>query len=90
MTARPPAGAPFTKQTIIKMYADRRLYNSRNGQYVSRKTLEEMARKGEDFEVVGTKTGEGIYAFGPWARSLWRRRLYKRSRCCRVSSCGGC
>ena len=60
MTPRPPAGAPASKQTVIKRYANRRLYNSRTGQYVSRKNLEEMARRGEEFVVEDTTTGEDI------------------------------
>ena len=60
MTARQPAGAPSTKQTVIKRYANRRLYNSSTGQYVSRKSLEEMARRGEEFVVEDTTTGEDI------------------------------
>jgi polyhydroxyalkanoate synthesis repressor PhaR len=60
MTPRPPAGAPSSKQTVIKRYANRRLYNSRTGQYVSRKSLEEMAKRGEEFVVENTTTGEDI------------------------------
>jgi polyhydroxyalkanoate synthesis repressor PhaR len=60
MTPRPPAGASSTKQTIIKRYANRRLYNSRTGQYVFRKSLEEMARRGDEFVVEDTTTGEDI------------------------------
>ena len=60
MTPRRPDGAPSTTQTVIKRYANRRLYNSRTGQYVSRKSLEEMARKGEEFVVEDTTTGEDI------------------------------
>ena len=60
MTPRPPARAPSSKQTVIKRYANRRLYNSSTGRYVSRKTLEEMVRKGEDFVVEDTTTGEDI------------------------------
>jgi polyhydroxyalkanoate synthesis repressor PhaR len=48
------------QQTIIKRYANRRLYNSRTGQHVSRKSLEEMARNGEDFVVQDTTSGEDI------------------------------
>jgi polyhydroxyalkanoate synthesis repressor PhaR len=47
-------------ETVIKRYANRRLYNTRNGQYVSRKTLEQMARRGEDFVVLDITTGEDI------------------------------
>jgi polyhydroxyalkanoate synthesis repressor PhaR len=60
MTPRPRAEAPSWKQTVIKRYGNRRLYNSRTGQYVSRKSLEEMARRGEDFIVEDTTTGEDI------------------------------
>ena len=60
MTRRPTAGAASTKQTVIKRYANRRLYNSCTGQYVSRKSLEEMARRGEEFVVEDTTTGEDI------------------------------
>jgi polyhydroxyalkanoate synthesis repressor PhaR len=60
MTPRLSAGAPSFKQNVIKRYANRRLYNSSTGRYVSRKTLEEMARKGEDFVVEDTTTGEDI------------------------------
>ena len=45
---------------IIKRYANRRLYYSRTGQFVSRKDLEVMARKGRDFVVVESATGEDI------------------------------
>ena len=87
MTPRPPAGAPSSKQTVIKRYANRRLYNSRTGQYVSRKSLEEMAIQGEEFVVEDTTTGEDISTQYS-ARSLWRRRPCKRSLCCQMSSCG--
>jgi polyhydroxyalkanoate synthesis repressor PhaR len=60
MMPRPPAEAPSKKETVIKRYANRRLYNSRTGQYVSRKSLEEMARRGEEFVVEDTTTGEDI------------------------------
>jgi polyhydroxyalkanoate synthesis repressor PhaR len=60
MTPRPPAEAPSSKQTVIKRYANRRLYNSRTGQYISRKSLEEMARRGEEFVVEDTTSGEDI------------------------------
>ena len=60
MTPRSPAGAPSSKQTVIKRYANRRLFNSRTGKYVSRKSLEEMARMGEEFVVEDTTTGEDI------------------------------
>jgi polyhydroxyalkanoate synthesis repressor PhaR len=60
MTPRPPVGALSSKHTVIKRYANRRLYNSRTGQYVSRKSLEEMAKRGEEFVVEDTTTCEDI------------------------------
>lgn len=52
--------ARAVQQTTIKRYANRRLYNTRTGQYVSRKSLEAMARRGDDFVVLDTLTGEDI------------------------------
>jgi polyhydroxyalkanoate synthesis repressor PhaR len=46
--------------TTIKRYANRRLFDTRTGQFVSRKSLEAMARQGEDFVVLDTVTGEDI------------------------------
>lgn len=45
---------------IIKRYANRRLYHSRTGRYVSRKDLEIMARNGEEFVVLDSATGGDI------------------------------
>jgi polyhydroxyalkanoate synthesis repressor PhaR len=61
-TGRPLQGPvrSTAQLTIIKRYANRRLYNTRNGQYVSRKSLEAMARRGDDFVVLDTLTGEDI------------------------------
>jgi len=52
--------ARAVQQTTIKRYANRRLYNTRTGQYVSRKSLEAMARRGDNFAVLDTVTGEDI------------------------------
>jgi polyhydroxyalkanoate synthesis repressor PhaR len=52
--------ARAVQQTIIKRYANRRLYNTHTGQYVSRKSLEAMARRGVAFVVLDTLTGEDI------------------------------
>jgi polyhydroxyalkanoate synthesis repressor PhaR len=52
--------AKSVEQSVIKRYANRRLYHTRTGQYVSRKSLEEMARRGENFIVLDTTTGEDI------------------------------
>ena len=56
----PPAGARSTNPIVIKRYANRRLYNTHNGQYMSRKALEQMARRGEHFVVLDITTGEDI------------------------------
>jgi polyhydroxyalkanoate synthesis repressor PhaR len=45
---------------IVKRYANRRLYHSRTGRYVSRRDLEKMARNGEEFVVVDSAAGEDI------------------------------
>ena len=52
--------ARAVQQTTIKRYANRRLFNTRTGQFVSRKSLEAMARRGEEFVVLDTVTGEDI------------------------------
>ena len=52
--------AKSVQQSVIKRYANRRLYHTRTGQYVSRKSLEEMARRGEEFIVLDSNTGEDI------------------------------
>jgi polyhydroxyalkanoate synthesis repressor PhaR len=52
--------APLAQQTIIKKLSSRRLYNTRSHKFVSRKHLDEMARKGEDFFVIDALSGENI------------------------------
>jgi polyhydroxyalkanoate synthesis repressor PhaR len=51
---------PLAQQTIIKRLSNRRLYNTRARKFVSRKHLDEMARKEEDFVVIDAPTGENI------------------------------
>jgi polyhydroxyalkanoate synthesis repressor PhaR len=52
--------ALLVQPIVVKRHSNRRLYNTRTGKYVSRKSLEAMARNGEDFVVFDTTTGEDI------------------------------
>ncbi|MEM6763122.1 MAG: polyhydroxyalkanoate synthesis repressor PhaR [Pseudomonadota bacterium] len=49
-----------TQSTVIKKYANRRLYNTRTSAYVTLEDLAEMVRLGEDFSVQDAKSGEDI------------------------------
>ena len=51
--AAPPA-------TIIKKYANRRLYNTGTSTYVTLDDLAEMVKGGEDFVVQDAKSGEDL------------------------------
>ncbi|MFD2238362.1 polyhydroxyalkanoate synthesis repressor PhaR [Aureimonas populi] len=46
--------------TIIKKYANRRLYNTGTSMYVTLENLASMVKGGEDFTVQDAKTGEDI------------------------------
>ena len=46
--------------TIIKKYANRRLYNTGTSSYITLDHLAAMTREGEDFQVVDAKSGEDI------------------------------
>jgi polyhydroxyalkanoate synthesis repressor PhaR len=46
--------------TVIKKYANRRLYHTGASSYVTLEDLAEMVRKGEDFIVNDAKTGDDI------------------------------
>jgi polyhydroxyalkanoate synthesis repressor PhaR len=46
--------------TIIKKYANRRLYNTASSSYVTLEDLSRMVREGGDFVVYDAKTGEDI------------------------------
>lgn len=46
--------------TIIKKYANRRLYNTGTSAYVTLENLAAMVKKGEDFVVYDAKSGEDI------------------------------
>jgi polyhydroxyalkanoate synthesis repressor PhaR len=47
-------------ETIIKKYANRRLYNTGTSTYVTLEDLAKMVKKGEEFSVQDAKTGEDI------------------------------
>ncbi|WMS42891.1 polyhydroxyalkanoate synthesis repressor PhaR [Acuticoccus sp. MNP-M23] len=49
-----------TQTTVIKKYANRRLYNTRTSAYVTLDTLAEMVRNDENFVVQDAKTNEDI------------------------------
>jgi polyhydroxyalkanoate synthesis repressor PhaR len=46
--------------TVVKKYANRRLYNTSTSTYVTLEDLADMVKKGEDFTVQDAKTGEDI------------------------------
>ena len=46
--------------TIIKKYANRRLYNTGTSAYVTLDDLAVMVKKGEDFQVLDAKSGDDI------------------------------
>jgi polyhydroxyalkanoate synthesis repressor PhaR len=49
-----------TEPTVIKKYANRRLYHTGTSTYVTLDDLAVMVKKGEDFAVSDAKTGEDI------------------------------
>jgi polyhydroxyalkanoate synthesis repressor PhaR len=53
-------GAGDDGATVIKKYANRRLYNTATSSYVTLDFLAEMVKNGEDFVVFDAKTGEDI------------------------------
>jgi polyhydroxyalkanoate synthesis repressor PhaR len=55
-----PNMARNTETTIIKKYANRRLYNTGTSMYVTLENLAAMVKGGEDFTVQDAKTGEDI------------------------------
>ena len=50
-------------QTVIKKYANRRLYNTGTSTYVTLDDLAEMVKKGEDFTVQDAKSGRRHHPF---------------------------
>ena len=57
MTAKKSAA---DQPTVIKKYANRRLYNTATSRYVTLEDLCEMVKDGEDFVVFDAKSGEDI------------------------------
>jgi polyhydroxyalkanoate synthesis repressor PhaR len=55
-----PEGGKSGNATVIKKYANRRLYNTATSTYVTLEDLAQMVRGGTDFVVYDAKTGEDI------------------------------
>lgn len=53
-------GADANGATVIKKYANRRLYNTATSSYVTLDFLAEMVKKGDDFVVYDAKSGDDI------------------------------
>jgi polyhydroxyalkanoate synthesis repressor PhaR len=53
-------GGPGKSQTVIKKYANRRLYNTATSTYVTLDDLSRMVKEGQDFVVFDAKSGEDI------------------------------
>ncbi len=49
-----------TEVSIIKKYANRRLYHTAISQYITLEDVGEMVRKGEEFKVVDARSGEDL------------------------------
>ena len=58
-----PAAARPAGPSVIRKYANRRLYNTASGQFVTFADLQEMIRRGEDFVVREAKTDRDITAW---------------------------
>jgi polyhydroxyalkanoate synthesis repressor PhaR len=52
--------AKSNEPTVIKKYANRRLYNTGTSTYVTLEDLAEMVKRGEEFEVEDAKTGDDL------------------------------
>jgi polyhydroxyalkanoate synthesis repressor PhaR len=59
-TSEKPAQASSGNITVIKKYANRRLYNTATSTYVTLEDLSRMVKEGADFAVYDAKTGEDI------------------------------
>ena len=57
------AAARAAAPAVIRKYANRRLYNTASGQFVTFADLQEMIRRGEDFVVREAKTDRDITAW---------------------------
>ena len=56
--------------TVIKKYANRRLYHTGTSTYVTLEDLAKMVREGEDFSVYDAQDRRGHHPFGPDADHL--------------------
>lgn len=52
--------AKTEEPTVIKKYANRRLYNTGTSTYVTLEDLADMVKRGEEFEVEDAKTGDDL------------------------------
>jgi polyhydroxyalkanoate synthesis repressor PhaR len=52
--------AKSDEPTVIKKYANRRLYNTGTSTYVTLEDLADMVKRGEEFEVEDAKTGDDL------------------------------
>lgn len=52
--------AKSEEPTVIKKYANRRLYNTGTSTYVTLEDLADMVKRGEEFEVEDAKTGDDL------------------------------
>ena len=59
-TGKSPVDPKTNVPTIIRKYANRRLYNTGNGQFVTLADLQAMIRRGEEFVVREAKTDRDI------------------------------
>jgi polyhydroxyalkanoate synthesis repressor PhaR len=60
-TDQPAAvNAAVVKTTVVKKYANRRLYNTRTSSYVTLEDLAALVRRGEDFAVFDARSGDDI------------------------------
>ena len=62
MSPEPTARRP-DRPVVVRKYANRRLYNTANGKFVTIADLHEMIRRGEDFVVREAKTERDITAW---------------------------
>ena len=73
--------------TIIKKYANRRLYHTGTSTYVTLDDLAEMVKKGHEFLVQDAKTGEDITR-SVLTQIISSRKARPARTCCRSHSCG--
>ena len=72
--------------TIIKKYANRRLYNTGTSAYVTLEDLAVMVKRGDDFVVFDAKGGEDITR-SVLAQIIFEQEARTAKACCRSPSC---